>query len=50
MEVFINKDDMIYLQAGELDKPQLEYSGYVLMTREDALALSEELKRLAEML
>lgn len=50
LEVFINKDDMIYLQAGELDKPQLEYSGYVLMTREDALALSEELKRLAEML
>ncbi len=41
---------MIYLQAGLLDEPHQEYSGYVLMTKDDALALSEELKRLAEML
>jgi hypothetical protein len=50
LEVFINKDQMIYLQAGLLDEPHQEYSGYVLMTKDDALALSEELKRLAEML
>jgi hypothetical protein len=50
LEVFIGNDGKINLQAGLLNDPQLEYSGYVLMTKEDALELSEELKRLAEML
>lgn len=49
LEVFLNKDDMIFLQAGNLEDGYSD-SGFVLMTKEDALALAEELKRLAAQL
>lgn len=45
LEVYVNDRCRIYLQVGQLD--ECYYSGYITLSKEDALELAQELNNLA---
>lgn len=50
LKVFINTDDQIYIETGIVDSQDSYCNGFVCLSKQDALALAEELKRLADQL
>lgn len=46
LRIFLNYEDRIYIETGDLDMDELSYKGFVTLDKSDALALIEELQRL----
>ena len=46
LSVFINLDDRIFIETGDLNSDDPFYKGFVTLGKSDALALIDELQRL----
>ena len=46
LEMYINKDNRIFINCGEIDKEEFSYQGFCTLSLDDAIQMRVELDRL----